>query len=405
MTSNPQNFFRFAANNYSLLVDLFYRREGVNDVDLFALIKRHRSEEDPTVYHVADQLLKLGFLETVPDATATYEMTRQVQNLLGFLLREHRLTSVTVIQAYLKDLDQLGEELRDAINADKGNQAARALVEISDMIERIRQDSRANREAIINEVMSAKANPEQMPVKERFEKILRLWTRYLEPLRDLIDVRKAMDNTLDGLERLIRAGIKAFALDGALSRELARARARLLRLRRTMASDFRESMREIEPLYQALRRESELVRGASRALEIIRKSGVNGLKLTERMALPAWQVAGLFPDSAVEALFYNVKGYTPGRALSIPQAQETEVNDFIDPEILVEEIKKHIPVEDVLEWLNYNFTNASIGEVLRAYGRIINSSLGKVTFGPKEQSYRIAGIKVTAHPMQVERPS
>ena len=139
MTANPQHFFRFAASHYLLLVDLFYRREGVNDVELYAVIERRRNEEDPSVYHVADQLLKLGILESVPDATATYEMTRQVQNLFTYLLREHRLTSVTVIQAYLSDLDQLGEELREAIHFSKGNQATRAMAEISDLIARIRR--------------------------------------------------------------------------------------------------------------------------------------------------------------------------------------------------------------------------------------------------------------------------
>ncbi len=405
MTSNPQYFFRFAANHYPLLVDLFYRTEGVNDVDLFVLIQRFRSDEDASDRHIADQLIKLGILETVPDATATYEMTRQVRNLLGYLLREHRLTSVTVIRAYLKDLDQLGEELREAVDSDKGNPAARALAEISDLVERIRQDSRANREAIINEVMSAKSNPEQIPIRERFERINRLWTRYLVPLRDLIDVRKAMDQSLDHMELLIQAGLKVFALDGAISRELARTRARLLRLRRNVASDFRESMREIEPLYHFLRRESQLVRGASRALELIMKGGLSSLKLVDRLALPTWRLAGLFSDPAVESLFYDIKGYRPGAIPVIPQAGEPGDKDFINPETLIEAFKAAMPVSDVLEWLRVNYGGASIGELLRAYGRIYGSSLGTTTFGPSEKSYRLARFRVTAYPMQVENPS
>jgi hypothetical protein len=405
MTANPQHFFRFAASHYLLLVDLFYRREGVNDVELYAMIERRRSEEDPSVYHVADQLLKLGILESVPDATATYEMTRQVQNLFTYLLREHRLTSVTVIQAYLNDLDQLGEELREAIHSSKGSQAARAMAEISDLVERIRQDSGANREAVINEVMTVKSNPGQMSVRERFERINRLWTRYLVPLRDLIDVRKAMDHSLDSMEGLALEGMKVFNLDGALARELARIRARLLRLRRNVAADFRESMREIEPLYQALRRESQLVRGASRALALIRQNKGASLRLSERMALPAWRLAGLFSDTVVAALFYNIKGYSPGRIPAIPHALEAEAKDFIDPETLLEAFRSQMPIKDVLEWLNLNFEKAPLAELLRAYGRIFNSSLGRVTFGSEERTYRICGNRVTAYPMQVEHLS
>lgn len=46
-----------------------------------------------------------------------------------------------------------------------------------------------------------------------------LWTRYLEPLRDLIDVKKAMDASLDDLERSLMTNGKTFAIDGALTRE------------------------------------------------------------------------------------------------------------------------------------------------------------------------------------------
>jgi hypothetical protein len=405
MATNPQYFFRFAADHYPLLVDLFYRTEGVNDIELLALVQRHRSDTDPSAHHVVDQLLKLSILETVPDATASYEMTRQVRTLLGFLLLEHRLTSAAVIQGYLNDLDQLGRELDDAVTAANGNQAARVLAEIGDLIERVRQDSRANREGIINEVMAVKSNRERRSVRERFEIINRLWSRYLEPLRDLIDVRKSMDHTLDGLERLVRDGLAAFALDGALSRELTRTRARLLRLRRAAAADFRESVREIEPLYHALRRESEIVRGASRALESVRRHGLRSLNLVERFALPAWRREGLFADGAVAAFLHDIHGYEPRKPPAIPAAAADEPQDFIDPEAMLATLAADLPVPDVLEWLVRHYGEASLGELLRAYGRVHGGEVGRVAFGPQEREYQVAGIRVAGHPLRVEPSS
>jgi hypothetical protein len=78
--------------------------------------------------------------------------------------------------------------------------------------------------------MAVKSNKEQRSVRERFEIINRLWTRYLEPLRDLIDVRKSMDAAMDDLERVMRSGAQAFDLDGALNREFYRSRTRLTRI-------------------------------------------------------------------------------------------------------------------------------------------------------------------------------
>ena len=153
MAANPQGFFRFAANNYPLLQDLFRRREGFTEADLRGLIAATTTDSAPSSTHIIEQLLALGIIEPIPDATATFELTAPVQNLLSYLLREHRLTSAKEIQAHLTDLDELRAELDAASQQNLGPQALRALNDISQLIERIRQGSHSNREAIIGEVI------------------------------------------------------------------------------------------------------------------------------------------------------------------------------------------------------------------------------------------------------------
>ncbi|MEW6486625.1 MAG: hypothetical protein AB1578_01760 [Thermodesulfobacteriota bacterium] len=402
MATDPQGFFQFAADHYPLLVDLYYRVEGVNDAELLALAERHRSERDPSPSYVADRLLKLGILETVPDATAVYEVVRPVRNLLGFLLVEHRLTSAPVLQAYLTELEALGAELDQAVAGRRGAQVARVLAEASDLVERVRQDSRANRDAIVREVLALKSNRERRSPRERFEIVNRLWTRFLEPLRDLIDVRQAMDQTLEGLGLRAREGARAFALDGALVREFSRLGARLLRLRREAADDFREAVREVEPLYQALRRESELVRGASRALERLGREGLGPLGLAERLALPVWRREGLFADAALEAFLRDLRGYRPGRPPPLPEAEEGAGPAFLDPGEVAEALGRELPVSDALAWLAARYPEAPLAELLRAYGRIHAGSLGPVSFGERARAYRLGGVRVEACPLCVE---
>ncbi len=141
MVANPQNFFRFAARYYPLLLDLFYRREGFSEADLRNMIETIRTEGDASPEKVIDQLQSFSIIEPIPDATATFELTAPVVNLLSFLLREHRLTSTKVLQVYLSDLSELREELDGAARHNLGHQAARALNDISQLIERVRQDS------------------------------------------------------------------------------------------------------------------------------------------------------------------------------------------------------------------------------------------------------------------------
>lgn len=403
MATTPQSFFRFADRQYALLVDLFYRSEGLTEADLRDLIEASRTEGDPASATVINQLISFGIIEPIPDATATFELTAPVRSLLSFLLREHRLTSAKVIQGYLTDLEDLRSELEGAALQKLNNQAARALSDISQVIERIRQDSHANREAIIAEVLKLKSNRDQRSIRERFEVINRLWSRHLLPLRDLIDVKKAMDASLDEIRRSLITNGKSFKLDAALSREFSRCRARLLRLRREVAEDFYESMREVEPLYVSLKRESELVRGASLALERIDRAGLASMQLNALMALPIWRVEGTFSDTSLEAFFHTVQGYEPSAPQPLPESDATESYDFIQSSELLNRLESSLPVADLLAWLLEQYPQADTGELVRAYGRVYLADIGDMEFGEEEQRYSLTDVFLIAHPLRIEK--
>jgi hypothetical protein len=403
MAANPQTFFRFAARYYPLLLDLFYRREGFTEADLRDLIEGLGSDGDPGPATVIDQLLSFSIIEPIPDATASFELTAPVQNLLSFLLREHRLTSTKVLQVYLTDLDGLRAELDGAGNQQLGHQAARALNDISQLVERIRQDSHSNREAIIGEVIKLKSNRDRRSTRERFEIINYLWSRYLEPLRDLIDVKKAMDAGLDDLDRSLNIGGRTFTLDGALAREFSRCRARLLRLRREMTEDFYESIREVEPLYTSLKKESELVRGASLGLERLDRAGLASLGLQEMMAIPVWRIEGTFSDTSLESFLHGIKGYIPGIAPPLVETGEDSRPEFILPSELYARLEAALPINDLLAWLVENYREAGVGELVRAYGRIFLRVPDTVHFGEEELRYSLPRANLIARPMRLEK--
>lgn len=402
MAINPQSFFNFAAQNYPLLHDIFRRNSGMNDAELSELIRRHRVDlESPAV--LIDKLINLKIIEPLPDATASYEMTRTVSVLFRFLLQEQRLTSTAVIQAYLDELERAQADLDHAIRDDKHTLIERGLDEITETMERIRQDSRANREAIINEVMAVKSNREKRTVSERFEKILHLWNHYLEPLKDLIDVRKTMDASLDSLERLLKHGAEQFLLDGVLHREFSRCSVRLVRLRRDMTADFHESMQEVEPLYVSLKQDSTLARGVARALERIAKEGIKCLNLPSQLAIPSgWLREGLFDNTDVEAFLFNVRGYQPQEPPVINLGTEAPSPRFIPPDELIDALRQALPVGDVLQWLLDRYEEYPFTELLRAYGRIFGSDAFKVRFSREEKNYQLPGITLLARPLAVE---
>ena len=70
-------------------------------------------------------------------------------------------------------------------------------------------------------------------------------------------------------------------------------------MRREVASDFHESLREVEPLYESLRTESQLARGASEALRLADRRGMGFLDPAGMLRLPVWRTEGLLADGQI----------------------------------------------------------------------------------------------------------
>lgn len=401
MISDPQSFFRFAARFYPLLSDLYYRAEGLSDGDLLDLIRRHLVPDDPSCEHIMDRLIKLCIIETVPGEASRWEITHPVRSLLRFLLREQRLTSVEVIQGYLEALGSSRSELEKSFGSADRSSALHSIGDISETVERLRQDAADNHSAILNTSMEIKSNREHLPAAERFETINRLWVKYMDPMRDLIDVDKSMEALLDSLDRLLYSGTLQFGRHSELVREFIGCRARLLRMRRNIAADFHESLREIEPLYETLRVESELARGASVALRQIDREGVRSLDLDSMMALPSWRTEGLLSDVFLSGCLHDLSGYEPGEAPVVTGLEVESVRGFSDPEEVLSNLSLALPIDDLLVWLDLNCPGASLEDLLRLYGIVYCSPPGRVEFKSERREYMIREESVTSCPMAV----
>ncbi|MEI6810081.1 MAG: hypothetical protein WCN95_15290 [bacterium] len=145
---NPQTFFRFAADHHELLVELYQRRDGITEAELLQLVRRFSGEGGPSASYLVDRLRDLGFIDYAPQATAQYEMTRPFAELMSSLLREYRLTSVEVIRSYFTAMDSMAGEIAQATESNNGDLMIRALNDTSEHVERMRNDSRRNRDEV-----------------------------------------------------------------------------------------------------------------------------------------------------------------------------------------------------------------------------------------------------------------
>ena len=401
-TVNPQTFFRFAADHHELLVELYQRRDGITEAELLQLARGFSSEGGPTASYLVDRLRELGFIDYAPHATAQYEMTRPFAELMSSLLREYRLTSVEVIRSYFTAMDSMAGEMAQATTDKNGDLMVRALNDTSEHVERMRHDSRRNRDEVINTAMRVKSNRDRMPPLRRYEIINRLWTRYLVPLRDMIDTQKAMDASLDRMERTLESAGECFQIDGAVAPAIQMGRARVRRLRRDVVLDFRESIREIAPMYEELRRENALARGASHALEVITKQGLSSMKLSDMLGVCNWQQRGLFSDAALASYFLTLKGYVPTPPRALREATESIASKHIRLEEFDAVVMDALPIADALAWLHQAYPDVPLGTLLKLYGRMYSGRYAAPRFAGSLEQYVMSDAILTAYPMSLE---
>lgn len=400
-TVNPQTFFRFAADHHALLIDLYYKRDGLSEAELMELIRRHADEATPGPLYMRDRLLGLGLLESAPHAAAQFEMVRPVARLMGFLLREHRLTSVAVIQSYFKAIDGLATDMSAAVGEGNSDMVVRVSREIDEHMERMRHDSRENRDSVTSTVVSIKTNRERTPPRRRYEIVNRLWTRYIVPLRDIIDTEKSMDAALDRVDRIHAAARAQFAADATMQQLLRIAGARLRRMRHDVLEDFLESIREVTPLYEELRQETAIARGAAQALKSTTRDGLARLALSRRLGISNWQRQGLFGDSALEAYLHVLHGYEPTVPAPLASGPPTAAEDYLTPQAFEAQVHDALPIRDALDWLSSTYADASLTTVLRLYGRLHSGRLGRLEYGSEARQYWHDRHTLTAHPMAV----
>ena len=122
------------------------------------------------------------------------------------------------------------------------------------------------------EVARYKADRTSVSVRERYLRILSLMDQYVHPLVEIVRVDGLLESTLDETDMVLRA-----AREQGVYVELAmveRNERQIRVLRRRAIHTLNESRKELQPLYDVLRRSSAIAHGATLALGRLRQMRV-----------------------------------------------------------------------------------------------------------------------------------
>lgn len=400
MATAPGTFFRFLSDNTDLVLAVFDRGE-VDEAELAALIDRYQGAHQASADHIRRQIQDLGIVERAAHADAVFELAPAVQDLLRWLTHRQRLASATVLRAYFDEISSIGGELDQAVARGDAGAVALALRDADGLVERVRSLSDGNREAIVTEVQSLRTAGSDVSAVQRFQTVRRMWERYLEPLRQLVDVRGEMEQRLDRLRRGLEEGERRFVANGAIHRGLGRTLARLARMQRAAFDDHLAALQEIAPLYDRLRRDSRWVLGASQALQVIRDGGATALNLDHRLALVGWRTRYLMSDEKLRARLAGLVGYVPEGAIVLGTAPPRPDVPLITREELREALVAASPVADVLELLLVRWPDHPVQAQLIAFGQVVGGSFGTVELAPgaEERTYHCQDVVIRAWPV------
>ena len=380
MATSPNQFFRFLAENSDLVMTLFETGE-VDEAELLSLIARHRSDTGPAVEHTRRQVEDLGIIEAAAHADATFEVSQPVVALLAWLTRRQRLSSATVLRAYLDDIDYSGRDLSEAVRGGDPSTAALALRELDNLVESVRVLSDGTRESVVSEAQLLRSTTDDLSAVDRFTTVRRLWERHLGPLRQLVRVEGEMEQLLDRLRGTLDDGERRFLAHGPVQRGFSRSLARLARMRRSASDDHHAAVVEIAPLYERLRRDSRWLLGASRALARIRIEGAAALRFDERMGLTGWRTRYLMSDEKLRARLAALVGYQPQRPPPLAEAPPPPEFPIITRSQLREAIVASAPIDDVLAFVLERWPDYLLTAQLGAFGHIVGGVYGPVVLG------------------------
>jgi hypothetical protein len=370
----PQKFFNFCAAQVPLLRALNEQEGEVSESDVRRLI-RSTSSSDELPETTWKRLAELQILVPVEPGSDFYVMAEQVRRLLSYLFDEANAATPQIISGYIDSIEALDDQFSRALEVEDLFGARLALEELQQTLRRIQSDLDQTHRSILTEVSRYKTE-RGVSVREKFRRIRHWMERYVDPIVEMVRVDGPLHATFDETERLLQR-VREHGLYNDLP-GLERNFRQLRLIQRHALRIFQQCRRELQPLYDSLRRASFVAEGAAIALERMQREGVTACAdaVVVKVFTLRWQHAP--SDLAIERAILSVAEYQPvPPPLLVLNAEERMPESYLRRvwlEQLSTTIDQDLPVPDLLEWLTQHFPEKDTDSALSGFTRLIFAS-------------------------------
>jgi hypothetical protein len=371
----PQTFFNFCAAHVPLLRALMEQEGEASESDVRRLIRGISTASEELPETTWRRLTELQILLPVEPGGDFYFMAEQVSRLLSYLFDEANAASPEIISGYIKSIDTLDKQLSRAIDSEDLLGARLALEELQQTLRRIQSDLDETHRCILTEVSRYKIE-RGVSVRDKFRRIVYWMERYVDPIVEMVRVDGPLRATFDETERLLQ-----WARERGLYNDLPGLERNFRQLRtiqRHALRIFQQCRRELQPLYESLRRASFIAEGAAVALERMQREGVDAC--ADALVIPVfslrWQHVP--SDLAIGRAVCNVAEYRPEPPPHLALTSEERIPESYLHRVWLEqlsiEIYSDLPVADLLHWLTQRFPEKNTHVTLAGFTRLVFAS-------------------------------
>ena len=402
MKVNPQSFFNFCANHATLLRGLAERGGEISEAEAMRLIRANPSVVEELPETAWRRLRELQILVPTEPGSELLMMAPQVSALLTYLYNEANPATPEMIRGCVLSLETTGKRLARALDEDDVQQVKLAFEDISLPLRRIHADLNETQHAILAEVARYKTERARVSVREKYQRIVHWMERYVEPMIEVVRADGQLRAAFDETERLLhRAREEALFNDHpALVRNL-----RFLRLVGAHALRvFTQCRKEIQPLYESLRRSSFIAEGAARALEKLQAEGLSKWGNEYLIGVAAFRFQNVPSDAAIALALRRVIEHPPEPAPVLELAAEKEnpgaLVRLMWLDSLPDLVREDLPVEDLMGWLVDKYPERDTSDVLAGFsGLLFHNDFQAAFVDEKPHAYNTTDGEIEASPL------
>ncbi|MGH8501901.1 MAG: hypothetical protein ACREVE_05405 [Gammaproteobacteria bacterium] len=398
----PRAFLRLLVEEWPLVESLHHAcQEGtITQTAVWDRLRSYPAERSAAeAQALLERLQKNEIVVAVPGTEHRLELGEFVQVLIEHLLREQRLGLAEGVLAYLNEIQRLGNQLARAVDAYDDASLVRFGRALEQQIRDIIRQVNTNGEAIAELATRAKTDHAARSVRARYAEVLEAWDHYVEPLRQMVDINQPFEQRLEKLEQQLRDHQRKLITGGSLisRRELLeRIEFRLLQMRSLLKRHFAEARELLLPLVQEVRRNSAIARGASLALDILRKRGMRELPSPPSISRRS-RTGSISSNHAIEQFVANLTGFRP-RIVKLSERSEDQIPALppLNSEAVLSDVKTAVPIADLMAWLILRYPDAPSDELLDVHDYVLAVQARSIHRGERRRYETAAHYLYTA---------